>query len=58
MAGPCCKTLLDAHFILGEVRNCMGPGLKGIVSGDQVAVTHTPFMLQDKAAAAAMLSDH
>lgn len=30
----------------------------GIVSGDQIAVTHTPFMLQDKAAAAAMLSDH
>ena len=58
MAGPCCKTLLDAHFILGEVRNCMGPGLKDIVSGDQIAASHTPFMLQDKAAAAAMLSDH
>ncbi len=55
VTGPWCKTHPDARFILGEVRTCMGAGLKGVVSEDQIAITHKCFMLQYKSAA--VLSD-
>ncbi len=55
VTGPWCETLPDARFVLGEVRREEGAGLKGLVSEDQIAITHTQFMLQHKAAA--VLSD-
>ncbi len=51
VTGPWCKTLPDARYIPGEVRREAGAGLKGLVSEDEIAISHTQFMLQYKAAA-------